>query len=236
MAGRSPKLWFECFRHEFCAVSETPPSETPSKGRDNWIEVTTAVVLGTAGLLATWAAYQSALWDSQQAEHYSRANSLRTVASQRALQADARQAMEVSLFTVWLEAQARGDRRLATFYRDRFPDDLRPAFEDWLSTRPLSGGAPPFPFAMPSYRPKGVAEAQRLETQAEATFKQGQSDNRVSDNYGQATVFLGMALFFGGICQVFRIRYVRYLLIAVSIIACASGVLQLISLPTLRPG
>lgn len=217
-------------------MPQTPPAETPPRGRDNWIEITTAVVLGTAGLLATWATYQAALWDGRQAEHYSRANALRTIATRRSLQADARQAVEVNMFNVWLEAQAHGDRGLAAFYRDRFPDDFRPAFQDWLSARPLSRGAPPFPFTMPSYRPKGAAEAQALEAQADATFRRGQSDNRVSDSYGQATVFLGMALFFGGICQVFRIRYVRYLLITVSIVACATGIVELMFLPVLRPG
>jgi hypothetical protein len=217
-------------------VPETPLPKTPPKGRDNWIEITTAVVLGTAGLLATWATYQEALWDGRQAEHYSHANALRTIASRRALEADGRQAVEVNMFNVWLEAQARGDQRLATFYRDRFPDDFRPAFEDWLSARPFSSGAPLYPFVMPSYRPKGAAEARALEAQADATFKQGQSDNAVSDSYGQATVFLGMALFFGGICQVFRIRYVRYLLLTVSIVACVTGIVELISLPGLRPG
>ena len=194
MGGRRPTLSFGRLRHESCAVPETPAPQTPSSGRDNWIEITTAVVLGTAGLLATWATYQAALWDSQQAEHYSRANALRTIASRRALQADGQQAVEFDLFNVWLEAQARGDHRLATFYRDRFPDDFRAAFEDWLAAKPLSGGAPPFPFTMPSYRPKGAAEAKALEAQADTTFKQGQSDNRISDSYSQATVFLGMAL------------------------------------------
>ena len=205
--------------------------------RDNWIEVVIAIVLSAGGLMTSWASYQAALWDGQQAAHYSRANALRVMASRAQLESDARRALEIHLFNGWLQAKAKGDRKLADFYRDRFPPDLEPAFELWISQKPLvNPKAPQSPFATPAYRPAGTDDARRLEAQADATFAKGQDDNRISDLFTQGAVFLATAMFFGGIGQVFRVRPVRLTLVVIAIASCAVGLTRIVSLPLQTPG
>jgi hypothetical protein len=204
---------------------------------DSVMEVLIATVLSVGGLMTSWASYQAALWDGEQAAHYSHANALRVMASRVRLEADERRGLQMMLFNSWLQAKARDDATLAAFYERRFPPDMRPAVNAWLLLHPLKDPtAPPSPFAMPAYRPDGMAEATRLEGEADATFEHGQSDNRISDLFTQGAVYMATAMFFGGIGQVFRMRSVRVGLLAVAIVACAIGLSRIVSLPLLKPG
>ena len=213
-----------------------PPADA-GDGRDNWVEIVIAVVLSAGALMTSWATYQAALWDGEQAANYSRANALRVVSTRVRLEADSRQAVEIALFSSWLEAQAGGNRDLATFYVDRFPPDLRPAFDAWIAQNPLkTPGAPLSPFALPIYKPGGAIEARKLEAQADATFEAGEEGNRISDLFTQGAAIMASAMFFGGIGQVFRIRPVRLALLAVAVVTCALGVIRIVTLPTLQPG
>jgi len=213
------------------------PSAEADSGRGNWIEIVIAVVLSTGALTTSWATYQAALWEGRQAANYSRANALRVVSTRALLAADSRQSVEIALFSSWMEAQASGNHALATFYEDRFPPDLRPAFDEWIAQNPLKArGAPLSPFALPSYTPTGAAEAKALEAQADATFEDGQQSNRVSDLYTQGTAIMASAMFFGGIGQVFRVRPVRLALLAVAVVTCLVALVRIATLPLLAPG
>lgn len=200
------------------------------------IEVAAAAVLAAAALATSWASYQAALWDGEQAASYSRAEGLRVEAASSAQLASARASVDVGLFTAWLNAWAGGDERLAGFYAARFPPAFRPAFDAWVATGPLTNPhAPPSPFAMPIYRPTGASEAKALKARAAAEFERGQRDNDISDNYVQAAAILAMALFFGGIGQVFRRPRVRIALVVLALAATAFGVLRILTLPAMSP-
>ncbi len=203
---------------------------------NGWIEIAAAAVLATAGLATSWASYQASLWDGEQAASYSRAEGLRVEAASNAQLASAWASVDLELFTAWLNATAAGDERLAGFYAARFRPTFRPAFDAWLKTRPLSAPqAPPSPFAMPAYQSPGEAQAKALKTRAAAEFQRGQHDNHVSDDYVQAAVILAMALFFGGIGQVFRRRPVRIALLSFAFVVTALGIVRILTLPAMSP-
>lgn len=202
------------------------------EGQTSRIEIVIAVVLSVAGLVTSWASYQSSLWSGQQDAHYSRATALRVQASQAALDRSTLRAVEVGLFTSWLSAKSAGDDALAGFYEQRFPADLKPAFEAWMAQRPLQNPtAPPSPFAMSNYGQRGEATSKLLEAKADAEFEAGQQANDWSDGYTQSAVALAMAMFFGGIAQVFRARGVRLALTFVAIVACGVGLQRIARLP-----
>lgn len=213
------------------------PDVRGDDGRDSRIEVVIAVVLSVSGLMTSWASYQASLWDGEQAAHYSRANALRVMSSSAELEADARRAVEISLYSGWLEAYARGDGRLADFYEERFPPELRVAFRAWIALKPMKNpSAPPGPFVMQQYKPSGVLKAERLDREAEAAFGSGEKANSTSDLFTQGVVFLSSAMFFGGIGQVFRTRSVRLGLLGIAVVACVAGVVRILTLPALAPG
>jgi hypothetical protein len=213
-----------------------PETDSPA-GHNDWVEVVIAIVLSIAGLMTSWCSYQAALWDGEQAAHYSRANALHIAATQNRLEADARRAVQVGLFDDWLAAKAGGEPRLAKFYEDRFPPGFKPAFDMWIAQHPLTNAAAPAtPFTTKAYSLVDLNQAQKQDAQADAAFQEGQEANRISDIYTQAGVFLAMALFFGGIGQVFKIRLVRLGLLAIAIVSCLAGVTSSAQLPTLSPG
>lgn len=203
-----------------------------SEERTDGLEIASAIVLSVAALASSWASYQAGLWDGEQAAHYSRTNALRTEASRASLEGDALAGVEVQIFGAWLTAKTDGKEKLAAFYEARFPPHFKPAFHRWLQDNPLTDpSAPPTPFATPAYRRPGLERSQSLERQADKEFKDGQYANAVSDGFQQGATMLALALFFGGIGQVFKGRTARVWLLAVASVSLVLGLLRLFSLP-----
>ncbi|MCR5877183.1 hypothetical protein [Phenylobacterium sp. J367] len=197
-----------------------------------WAEIASAIVLSVAALASAWANYQAGLWDGEQAASYSRANAYRIDATRAALEGDALTSIEAEMFGHWLDAEAQDEAPLADFYRARFPSGLKPAFNAWLAERPLANpSAAPTPFSHPAYERPGRRETARLDRLANDTFDSGQGANNISDAFQQAAAILALAMFFGGIGQVFQIPAARIGLIAVAGVTMVLGLLRLVSLP-----
>ena len=196
------------------------------------LETTSAVILSIAALASSWAVYQASLWGGEEAAEYSRAGSLRVQASRAALEGDALAGAELQVFGAWLEAAARGDDKLAAFYQGRFPPGLKTAFTAWMADDPLTNpAAAPTPFATPAYRRPGHDKSDQLDRQADASYAAGRHANAVADAFQQSSAVLAVALFFGGIGQVFTRRTPRLVLLAVAGLALGFGLLRLLSLP-----
>lgn len=200
--------------------------------RTGGLEAASAIVLSVAALASSWASYQAGLWDGEQAAHYSRTNALRIEASRVGLEGDALAGVEVQMFGAWMAAKAQGQEQLAAFYEARFPSTFKPAFSHWLQADPLENpSAPPTPFATESYHRPGLDASQALSRQAEKVFQDGEYANAVSDGFEQGSTMLAIALFFGGIGQVFQGRSARVGLLTVAGVALVAGLLRLFSLP-----
>jgi hypothetical protein len=212
---------------------EAPPSSPTVR----LMEIVAAVVLSAAGLMASWASHQGAMWNGMQSIHMSRANLERGVAAKARLEGDLTRAVEVDLFSDWIEAKSRGNDTLAQFYRTRMPVDFRATFEAWLATRPLDDpDAPPTPFAMPGSRPSEFATADEAERVADAEFDLGEKANHASYAYNRAGVVLATSMFFGGIGQVFRQPSVRFILTAVAIVTWLIGLQLILVIPAVSLG
>ena len=99
---------------------------------------------------------------------------------------------------------------LADFYRERFREEFKVAFDAWVAADPASNPeAPPTPFAMPEYQLASQEEADRLEEEANAILDKGKAANEQSDKYVLNTVILVSVLFFAGIAQR-RFRRLEY--------------------------
>ena len=205
---------------------------TDDSKRVDALEIASAIIISVAGLGSSWANYEAGLWDGEQAAHYSQANAKRVQATRVALEGDALEAVENHMFSAWLDAKARGDEQLAAFYQARFPAGMKPAFNEWLGQQPLKNpSAPPTPFATTAYQRPGLAQSQKLDQQADETFNKGQYANAVSDAFEQGSTVLALALFFGGIGQVFKMRTTRMILLVIAGVAVVGGFLRLFSLP-----
>ncbi len=198
------------------------------------VEVAAAVVISVAAAMTSWVGFQAALWDGEQAAHYTQAGAARVQATSAATAAGQLETGDLLMFQGWLSATAQREPELQAFYRQRFRPEFAGAFEAWLKTEPRTNhAAPPTPFNMPRYHLARLAEAQRLQRQADELFERGQKDNDISDRFVRGTVLLAVALFFGGISQTFKATRVKAALIVVAVIICVISAAQVAHLPTL---
>jgi hypothetical protein len=171
---------------------------TGEQKRD-WVEVGATVLLAFAAVATAWSSYQATRWNGEQAKASASVNKTRILAARAAGLANAQQQVDVATFTQWVDSYARGERRLESFYRKRFRQEFRPAFNAWVATKPIkTKGAPLTPFAMPQYRLAAKAEADRLDEEAEVLSAQVRRNIQRASNYVLGVVLFAVALFFAG--------------------------------------
>jgi hypothetical protein len=214
----------EADRPPTCQSSSDGQAE-PKSRRDRlewWTELIAVVILSIATLGVAWSGYQSARWSGVQSTSYAEAGGRRVESSRASARANTETMVDVSVFTSWLDAFARGDTELANFISERFRPEFQTAFIAWLASKPVyDPNAPPTPFAMPEYQLASQQEADRLEQEANALLEQGKAANQQSDDYVLNTVILVSVLFFAGIAQ----RRFRRLEYRVALTALGSGML-----------
>jgi hypothetical protein len=168
------------------------------------VEIISAVLLAVATVGTAWSGYQSARWSGVQANGYSAANAARLESTRASTRAGQLTQVDIGLFTQWVDAYAAERTELAEFYRERFRDEFRPAFDAWIAMRPKTNpNAAKTPFALPEYRVAEQAKADQLETEANLQAEVARDANQRSDNYVLAVVLFASVLFFAGISTKF---------------------------------
>ena len=168
-------------------------------GRRDWAELGAMILLSLAAVSTAWSSYQATRWNGEQAKTASRVNKTRIDAARAADRANALTQVDIATFIQWVDAYAQDEAELSSFYRARFRDEFKPAFNAWISSRPLqTAGAAPTPFALPEYKLASAAEAARLDGQAEVLAATVRRDIQRASNYVLAVVLFAVALFFAG--------------------------------------
>ena len=200
------------------------------------LEIVTTVLLACATLVTAWSAYQSRQWTGEQAVQTSHATAARITENRSAALANRQVQIDVATFVQWLDAR-QSRPKLADFYRARFRPEFVPAFDAWIATRPFtSASAPPTPFAMPEYRLKATADAEKLEASAAADSDQAKAANEHADNYMLAVVLSASVLFFAGIATKLETTRARVALLGIACVMLAATLIWLATLPVLLTG
>jgi hypothetical protein len=197
-------------------------------------ELVSALLLGVAAVATSWIGYESSRWSGRQSSAVYDSSLLRVQANQSENRANQMMAVDVGLFTEWADAYASGNALLDGFYRKRFRDEFKPAFEAWVAQRPLENPeAAPSPFALPEYRLEAREEARRLEADAGRKFRESQEYGTVKDKYIVNAVILAMALFFTGMSKQFTRRGIHYGMLAAAALLALFGIVSILSLPVI---
>ncbi len=184
--------------------------------RRDWVEVSATVLLAFAAVATAWSSYQATRWNGEQAKTSGSVNKTRIEAARAADLANAQQQVDVATFMQWVDSYARGETKLVNFYRERFREEFRPAFNAWIATKPLkTEGAPLTPFAMPQYRLAARAEAGRLDTMAEELSAQVRRNIQRASNYVLGVVLFAVALFFAGMSTKLTAAGLRMTMVAI---------------------
>jgi hypothetical protein len=167
--------------------------------RRDWVEIGATILLACAAVATAWSSYQATRWNGEQAKTSGSVNKTRIEAARASGLANAQQQVDVATFMQWVDAYARDEAALVSFYRARFRPEFKPAFNAWTATKPLeTEGAPLTPFVMPEYRLAARAEADRLDQTAEELAAEVRQDIQRASNYVLGVVLFAVALFFAG--------------------------------------
>jgi hypothetical protein len=196
------------------------------------IEVLATVLLGVAALATAWSSYQATRWQGEQAKAASHTNALRVDAARAQGLSEAEKEVDVTTFAQWVDAYARQDEELATFYFERFRQEFKPAVESWIATRPLKNpDAPLSPFAMPNYRLAATADARRLDAAAAASAETVERDIQRASNYVLGVVLFAVALFFAGMTTKLKSVRLRQITLALGWIVFAGTAIWIATSP-----
>jgi hypothetical protein len=204
---------------------------TPKRERD-WVEIAATVLLALAAVATAWSSYQATRWNGEQAKTAGSVNKTRIEAARASDLANAQQQVDIAMFIQWVDSYARDDTTLVNFFRGRFRDEFKPAFEAWVATKPLkTAAAPPTPFAMPEYRLAAKAEAERLDSEAEELAAQVRRNIQRASNYVLGVVLFAVALFFAGMSTKLGAPRLRVAMLVVGFVVFAGTAVWIATSP-----
>lgn len=175
-------------------------TKNPANLSNETIDIITAILLMLATIASTWCAYQSNLWNGIQTFNLADANALSRLASENRMEALEKRGLEGSFLVTYIEAMARGDKKLADFYFSRFDSTLQHTTTEWLKHKPfVNPDAPRSPLRMEGFVLNEDIIAEKQKQASEDKHADAQHANVVSDTYVLYTVLFGVILFFCGI-------------------------------------
>jgi hypothetical protein len=183
--------------------------EPPRKG---WVEPIVALLMALTTVGTAWCSYQSAAWTRQSNRLMNEFNALERRAGLLGVQGMQQATIHTAMFMEVLAAKQAGNEQLASFYVERFPPDVRKAYDAWLAQRPFENPkADPHPFVPNLYETRGAREAAELTSKAASNLEKARSAGNVSGQYLANTVLFATVLFFASASGKFEQQRVRSL-------------------------
>ena len=183
--------------------------EPPRKG---WVEPIVALLMALTTVGTAWCSYQSAAWTRQSNRLMNEFNALERRAGLLSVQGTQQATIHTAMFMEVLAAKQAGNEQLANFYVERFPPDVRKAYDTWLAQRPFENPkADPHPFVPNLYETRGTREAAELTSKAASNLEKARSAGNVSGQYLANTVLFATVLFFASASGKFEQQRVRSL-------------------------
>src|ERR1044072_3346347 len=145
-----------------------PTEPKPARPKRRWIEPVIALVMALTTLCTAWCSYESAAWTRRANRLMNESNALERQAGLFEVQGRQALIVHASMFMQLLAAYHAGNEKLVSFYAERFPPDVKKAYEAWLTQKPFENpAADAHPFVPKLYQVRGTTEA--VATRAEAT-------------------------------------------------------------------
>lgn len=194
-------------RSDLLAASNQEPQE-----KKRWVEPVAALLMALATLSTAWCSYQSAAWTRKSNRLMNEFNALERKAGLLTMQGTQQATIHAAMFMQLLAAQQAGNEKLVNFYVERFPPDVRKAYDVWLAQKPFENpNADPHPFVPNLYEPRGAREAANATAKAATSQQQAGAAGSVSGQYLANTVLFAAVLFFASASGKFEQRRVRLL-------------------------
>ena len=185
--------------------------EAAASKRKPWIEPVIALVMAATTLCTAWCSYESAAWTRVANRLMNESNALERRAALIEVQGSQALIIHASMFMQLLAAYHAGNQNLVSFYAERFPPDMKKAYDAWLAEKPFENpNADAHPFVPKLYEVRGIAEAAALRTQAVEKLTGARGAGSRSGRYLANTVLFATVLFFAGTAGKFEQPRVRH--------------------------
>ncbi len=140
--------------------------------------------------------------------------------------------IHTAMFMEMLAAQHAGNEKLANFYIDRFPPDMRKAYDAWIAQKPFENPkADQDPFEPNLYQLRGTQEAAEATSKAAASLQDGRHAGSISGDYLANTVLFATVLFFASASGKFEQARVRTVAFAFAVALFLFAVIRTAMLP-----
>jgi hypothetical protein len=208
-------------------------SEKPAESlRKKWIEPVVAVLMALTTLCTAWCSYESAAWTRQSNRLMNESNALERKAALLDLQGNQTLIVHTSMFMELLAAKHAGNEKLASFYAERFPPDVKKAYDAWLAQKPFENrAADPHPFVPNLYQVRGTAEAAAARADAASRLAETRAAGNRSGQYLANTVLFATVLFFAGTAGKFEQPRVRLFAAAFGVALFVFAVVRMLLMP-----
>jgi hypothetical protein len=205
------------------------PAQLP---RRKWIEPVVALVMALTTMCTAWCSYESAAWTRVSNRRMNEYNALERRAAQIEVQGNQALIVHTAMFMELLAAQHAGNEQLANFYAERFPPDVKKAYEAWLAQKPFENrAADAHPFVPNLYKVRGTAEAAAARAEAERRVTAAREAGNRSGQYLANTVLFATVLFFAGTAGKFEQPRVRLFAAAFGVALFAFAVIRMLLMP-----
>jgi hypothetical protein len=209
-----------------------PPYRRRTRRIGRWIDLMAAAIMASATVATAWSAYQSAVWNSQEATHRSQATVAIVRVGKFSNLAMQRTSVHVNLFVQWASAVNEGDTRMADFLFTRFPEPLKAATLAWRAAGPLTSlDGPASPFDMPEYVLPEKSAAESWEGIANEESALADSAGEHSKRYMLFTTIFASALFFAGISGKIRSQMLDLAVLGLGGLTLLAGVVVMLLSP-----
>jgi hypothetical protein len=209
-------------------MSEKPVEAPPRK----WIEPVVAIVMALTTMGTAWCSYQSAAWTRRSNRGMNEYNALERRAGLLEVQGSQALIVHASMFMQLLAAQHFGKDELARFYVERFPPDVKKAYEAWLAQKPFENpAADAHPFVPNLYQVRGTAEAIEVRSEAAEKLVTARAAGNRSGQFLANTVLFATVLFFAGTAGRFKQPRVRFSAAAFALAVFALAVIRMLLMP-----
>ena len=140
--------------------------------------------------------------------------------------------IQAGMFMQALAAHDAGNEKLVNFYVQRFPPELRKAYQAWLAQKPFENpNADPHPFVPNLYEVRGAREAAEATGQAAKNLDEARKAGSVSGQYLANTVLFAAVLFFANASARFEQRRVRVVAFSFAVVVFVFAVVRTLMLP-----
>ncbi len=200
--------------------------------RKKWIEPVVAILMALTTLGTAWCSYQSAAWTRRANGLMNESNALEQRAALLDVQGSQALVVHASMFMQLIAAQHAGDEKLAAFYAERFPPDVKKAYDAWVAQKPFENReADAHPFVPKLYQVRGAAEATAMRADGSERVTRARAAGNRSGQYLADTVLFAAVLFFAGTAGEFEQSRVRHSAAVFAVAVFVFAVIRILLMP-----